>query len=1033
MVENLGRKLTLILSLLVVAVISYLIGGFRLGLDLQGGTRLVYSLNLQAALEAEQITQEEYDNPEELLWPQIRDILEKRLDPDGVRQPVIRREGTDRFVIELPGSAARVRKSISLPLSGDLGAGELQKVELGGDESTWEEFPKNGGLIEIEGERIRYSKRIGGVLIGPFDRQYGGEGVVPARHPAGVSIELVALDPWRERIENIGSMFFFIEATTSDLAGSGSDVQKELEAAQQWSRENPDTSIAEYNSLLAGRPEPVARLRFFPEARGVAGIDKTREDRLAALIQEENPRWRFTGSEVQSVSNALDQFMAPAVGFVMKPEVQVAFGRFTEEHELMQMAIVINDEIATFPRIESMLPGSGQITGNFTQQEVDDLVQVLRSGSLPLRPKFESQETVGATLGADYVQKGLWSIGLGLSTVLLFMLFYYRRLGVFAALSLVFNLLLLGGALSFLQATLTLPGVAGIILTLGMAVDANILIYERIREETLRGRKPLQSAKDGFANALSTIIDANLTTLITGLILYKFGTGPVRGFATTLCIGIVTSMFSALVVTRVLVHLQLERGIERFAMARWVADTKIRFMSMAKGAMAVSSFVILAGLGLFFSLEDESKFGIDFLGGMNMTVRLEQATDVEEVRSRVGSIEGRIGESAEVQPITASATEGGFTRFRITAKGTRLGLGSEDPESGVSHAGDAGSAAPDGAQGPGDEPGSATGQGDVLNEFRRKVEGSLQDLLQKGPIDELVVGGLAASGFIYFARAHPEADIAQALAEVDVEGATVTEEVGPKGLHRYRFEGTVSEARSAPVLETALLDKFESTEDSQGYAMVLASPVEEVNAVGAQVVSELRDRAIFAMLLSLFAAVMYIRVRFAEYSFGFAAVAALTHDVLITLGALAVADRFIPFIDTEINLPMIAAFLTIIGYSLNDTIVVFDRVRENLPRMKGSLSEIIDRSINQCLSRTLLTSLTTLITVLLLLAFNLGTGNVLEGFAFALLVGVLVGTYSSMFIAAPMLLWLESRRHSGPREDSPKKAAEPTGASAGAA
>jgi SecD/SecF fusion protein len=191
--------------------------------------------------------------------------------------------------------------------------------------------------------------------------------------------------------------------------------------------------------------------------------------------------------------------------------------------------------------------------------------------------------------------------------------------------------------------------------------------------------------------------------------------------------------------------------------------------------------------------------------------------------------------------------------------------------------------------------------------------------------------------------------------------------------------------------------------------------------VGAQVVSELRDKAIFAILLSLFAAVMYIRVRFAEYSFGFAAVAALTHDVLITLGALAVADRFLPFIDTEINLPMIAAFLTIIGYSLNDTIVVFDRVRENLPRMQGSLSEIIDRSINQCLSRTLLTSMTTMISVALLLAFNLGTGNVIEGFAFALLVGVVVGTYSSMFIASPVLLWLETRRQHGLGADDPTK------------
>ena len=358
----------------------------------------------------------------------------------------------------------------------------------------------------------------------------------------------------------------------------------------------------------------------------------------------------------------------------------------------------------------------------------------------------------------------------------------------------------------------------------------------------------------------------------------------------------------------------------------------------------------------------------------------------------VQGIGGIIGSSAEVKEILNSASGDGFTRFRITAKG---------------QAGES----------------VATG-GDALQRFRDQIMSALGGVLQQGPIEDLTLADGKASGVLYLERAHSTADLAARLAEfpVALQDAVVTQVSSEsESVNRMRFEGGVSNTKTLGSLQDQLIQGSQGWQDSNQIPITLASPVDEVNAVGAQVVSELRDKAIFAILLSLFAAVMYIRVRFAEYSFGFAAVAALTHDVLITLGALAVADRFLPFIDTEINLPMIAAFLTIIGYSLNDTIVVFDRVRENLPRMEGSLANIIDRSINQCLSRTLLTSLTTMISVLLLLVFNLGTGNVIEGFAFALLVGVLVGTYSSMFIASPVLLWLESRRQHSLSADDPTK------------
>ena len=975
MVENLGRKLTLILSLIALAVLALAIGGFRLGLDLQGGTRLAYSFDLEKAAQEGKIQQFELQDPTRLL-NEVIEIMRQRLDPTGVREPVIRTEGTNRIVIELPGSTAQGRRDLSVALGADIDP-TVTEFELAESDAV-EELPATGGQLEIDGEILRYGRRIGRRLT---DVTRGYQETTPAAHAAGASASLVALDPWREKLENVGSLAIMMRATGSDVV----DLTRQIDLAKEWARNNPGAPIADYNRQLAADPA-TERLRFFPHRKSEQNLDVPMADRLEALVLDKDPDYRFEGDDLRAVYPTIDELGQPAVGFEMATNDAAAtrFGTFTGKHVDEPMAIVISDEIATMPNISERLPGGGHITGGpggFTQEEVEDLVTVLRSGSLRLEPKFEAQESVGATLGDEYVRRGLWGAGLSIFSVLGFMLFYYRRLGLFAAISLVVNILLLMGALAFLQATLTLPGVAGIILTVGMAVDANILIFERIREEAARGRKPLQAAKDGFAHALSTIVDANLTTLITGLILLKFGTGPVRGFATTLSIGILTTMFAALVVTRVLVHLQLERGIERFSMAQLVGATKFRFLAHQKLAIVGSLVTIVAGLVLYSTVSDEEKLGIDFLGGSTMTVRLAEPHTKAEVRALVAQAPGPIGASSEVKEIRSTAAgDDRFTRFRITSKGS---AGAADPAEGKAE------------------------ETDNLTRFRNAVEEALGPYLQKGPIDSLAIENGTASGVVYFERAHGTEDVAALLRDCAVTDVSVT----PAGsASAYRFEGKVDERRSATGLEEQITDLSAAREDSLQRPMALANPIDEVNAVGAQVVSELRDKAIFAVLLSLFAAILYIRVRFAEYAYGIAAVVALVHDVLITIGALAFADLFIPFIDAEINLPMIAGFLTIIGYSLNDTIVVFDRIRENLPRMKGTLEEVVDASINQTLSRTLLTSGTTILTVVLILAFNAGTGNVLEGFAFALFIGITVGTYSSVFIASPVLVWLEHRR-----------------------
>jgi preprotein translocase SecF subunit len=389
------------------------------------------------------------------------------------------------------------------------------------------------------------------------------------------------------------------------------------------------------------------------------------------------------------------------------------------------------------------------------------------------------------------------------------------------------------------------------------------------------------------------------------------------------------------------------------------------------------------GLGVYFMTPDHDKFGIDFLGGVTLTVRTEAPHGVSEIRSRVRAIPGTIGETSEVKAILASGSkEEGFNQFRVTFKADQImGEGGENPDR-------------------------------LMELVQGEVRDALRDILERGPWEVTVNEG-AASGRLYFHAPHPIEDLRGAMAEIPIDEVQVTKVAGP--LAAYAFEGKVGLDKTQLVLGPLIQSRFEGRLDSTDLAYEWAEPIPETSTVGAAVVAELRDKAFLAILVSLFFVVMYIRVRFAEYSYSFAAVVALVHDVLIALGVLSLVthldnDFGVTIVDAQINLPMIAAFLTIIGYSLNDTIVIFDRVRENLPRMKGSMTEIVDISINQTLSRTLLTSGTTLLTLLILLGFNIGSRNVLESFSFTLAIGIVVGTYSTIYIASPVLIFLEQKR-----------------------
>lgn len=976
MVEKLNRKLTMVAVALVAALIVQFVLPFRLGLDLEGGTRLTYSVDIDAARQAGVVSQEQSDQE---VMSELVSIWLERVDPNGTKGVTLRRVGGNRVVIEIPGSASAVPNDVASRLAKELTKDERNIAELDlADEANWDRFPATGGVVKIGAEEIQYQRRTAQVLSGLRRAQTRTEAAV---HEAGATVQLIAADPWKSLIENTGRMEFFIQANDSEDLQGVSDTRTELDKAKAWIDANPELPIADYNLKLATEnPEsPLGRLRFYPMkatefdlAQGLTGNELLKQ-RLVALIVEADPKWRFTGSDMAAVRQTTDDIGFPAVGFDIKSERGNAFGDYTGTHEGKEMAIVINDEIVTMPTIKSALNGGGRIDGGargFKEKEVQELIQVLKSGSLKISPKFESEESVGATLGADYVRRGTISSIIALGVVVVFGIVYYRLLGVFTAISLAVNLLLLLGAMRLMQTTLTLPGVAGIVLTVGMAIDANILIFERFREELLKGRKPIQAAKDGFGNALSTILDSNLTTLLTGIILFYEGSGPVKGFAATLCIGIVTTLFSSLLVTRLLMHFAFERGVENFKMLRFVGETNFDFLSKTKVCVTGSLIAIVAGVTLFTILPAHEKLGIDFIGGNTMTIVTAKPESKDTVTAAVQGIDETF-KSAVVQEIKSSSQGDGFRQFRIEFKAA------------------AGQDAGDG------------------NTYRAAVQRALGGMLSSGPIEVTNTLG-EVSGSLYFEQRHSVADIQEKLTGAGLTEVAVTEAPDTSGA-TYAFTARAAATAQNAALFGDIESAFANKRDSADNPFTWERPIPQSESVGPQVVQELRDKAIFAIILSLFAIVMYIRVRFSEYSYGIAAVAALVHDVLITLGVLAIAVHW-DLVEAEVNLTMIAAFLTIIGYSLNDTIVIFDRVRENLPKYKRPLREVINLSVNQTLSRTFLTSGTTLLAVLVMFAFNVGTRNALESFGFAMIVGIVVGTYSTIYVSSPVLLWLETRR-----------------------
>ena len=565
----------------------------------------------------------------------------------------------------------------------------------------------------------------------------------------------------------------------------------------------------------------------------------------------------------------------PVVSFRFDTAGGRRFGQVTQNNVGQRLAVILDGQVISSPVIRSpILGGSGIIEGGFTVQTAQDLALLLRAGALPAPLTMLEERTVGPGLGADSIRAGAIACGLGLILVVVFMMMTYGLFGVFSTIALMVNLSLLLGVLSALGATLTLPGIAGIVLTVGMAVDANVLIFERMREEVRTGRTLFNALESGFRQAFKTIVDSNLTTLIAAILLFYFGSGPVRGFAVTLGVGIVTSMFTATMVTRLMVvswlrgtraeslpisgAVQIRKRIK--ALIAYFPETfNLRFVEKRKIAAFASAIILLVSMGSV-ALQGLN-FGIDFAGGILMEVRSSKAVNPAVIRAEVASLGlGEVsittfGDTGRDVSIRIQRQEGGEEAQSIALRKVREALGTD-------------------------------------YEYRR------------------------------------------------------TELVGPK--------------------------------------------------VGAELV---RDGAL-AVGLAILAICFYIWVRF-EWQFALGATLALTHDVISTVGLFSV-------LQLDFNLTTVAAILTIAGYSINDTVVAYDRVRENLRKYKKmSLIELLNLSLNNVLSRTILTSLTTLLAVMALYIFG---GEVLRGFSFALVWGVIIGTYSSIYVAIPVLIYFNLRQ-----------------------
>ncbi|MCR9226870.1 MAG: protein translocase subunit SecDF [Flavobacteriaceae bacterium] len=781
------------------------------------------------------------------------EVLRERIDGFGVTQPNIQREGNSgRILVELPGARDIARAQELLSSTAQL--------------EFWETYPQNNNSI--------------------------GNFLVSANERLKEILKPEAKEDTEAKPESeIDSLLSDVSQDSLDMTAQANPILGKLIPANPGSHAiaramvSDTAELGEYLRMPEIKrllPNDIQFTKFLWERPGqdVEVVD------LYALKSNREGTPRISGDVVSDAQDTFDQFNKPAVSMTMNTRGAKEWEELTGDAYNNQtgIAIVLDNKVYTAPGVSSgpISGGRSEITGTFTVNETKDIANVLRAGKLPASADIIQSEVVGPSLGQEAIDSGFMSFVIAMAFVLVWMIFYYGRAGVFADIALVFNILLIFGVLTSLGAVLTLPGIAGIVLTIGMSVDANVLIFERIKEELARGKGKAQAIADGFGNALSSILDANITTGLTAIILFIFGSGPIKGFATTLMIGIVTSLFTAIFVTRLMIEAYTSKKGRRLDFSTGItknlfANLHINFLSKRKIAYIVSA--ILVAVSVFSLLTKGLNQGVDFIGGRSYQIRFEKAVSSSEIASELNTVFGSG---------TMVKTFGDANQIKVTTP-------YKVDEEGV------------------------------------EVDAEIQNMLY-----------------------------------------TTLQKYLPDGTSFENFTVGASE-KSIGILQSV--------------------------KVGPTIADDIKKNAFLAIIGSLAVVFLYILLRFRKWQFSLGAVVAVFHDVMIVLGIFSLTGSIMPF-NMEIDQAFIAAILTVIGYSLNDTVVVFDRIRE-ITALKGfNDGENINVALNSTLSRTLNTSLTTLIVLLAIFIFG---GESLRGFMFAMIVGVIVGTYSSVFIATPVM------------------------------
>ena len=776
------------------------------------------------------------------------EVLRKRIDKFGVTQPNIQRLGNSgRIRVELPGAKDVARVKNLLQSTAQL---EFWVTE------------KNDTFLTFLSQANEVLKNI---LVDDEN---------------DIEKETSKIDDLLADVEANDSISTQKNPLFDYLVGTGYQGGPVL--AQFY--EKDQDKIEEYLSFPDVRQLLPAEKRFTKFLFGKPDANSKIVD-LYAIQSNRDNQPPLSGSVVVDATQSYDQVGSPAVSMQMNGKGARKWEEMTGNayRDKSNIAIVLDEIVYSAPGVSkgAISGGRSEISGEFTLNEAIDLANVLRAGKLPASAEIIESEVVGPSLGKENIERGINSFAIALLLVLIWMTFYYGRAGIYADTALVLNIVLIFGILAGLGAVLTLPGIAGIVLTIGMSVDANVLIFERIREELSKGKGQKQAVSDGFSNALSSILDANITTGLTALILFVFGSGPIKGFATTLLIGIATSLFTAIFITRMLVDARISKGkkleFSTKSTKNLFRNLTITFLEKRKVAYMLS--LSLLSIGVFSLFTNGLNQGVDFVGGRSYTVRFNENINPADVQNNLIEVFG----NAEAK------TYGSDNQLKITTN-----------------------------------------------------------------------------------------------YKVDVEGSEVDTEIQEK----------MFESLNGYLPEDISYDDFVNGSEDKQVGIMSSSKV------GPTIADDIKKNSVFAIFGSLLVVFLYILLRFRDWQYSLGAVAAVFHDVLIVLGVFSLAYTWMPF-NMEINQAFIAAILTVIGYSLNDTVVVFDRIREfRLINKSWEFNKTVNGALNSTLSRTLNTSFTTLVVLLAIFIFG---GESIQGFMFALIVGVMVGTYSSVFIATPVM------------------------------